>query len=98
MTRMIRRIGAIVMLGRSPLLIFVGINSNDPYLISLRGAPNVLVLLLGASVAASLALARLSTRSRVPRTLLISDMGARAAVDAVGPCDIRMAQECCVAD
>ena len=51
MARMIKRIGAISLWVVGLILVFVGINSNDPYLVPLRGMPNVVIVLMGASVA-----------------------------------------------
>jgi len=71
MTRMINWIGNVLPWFVGLMLIFVGMNSNDPYLIWLRGAPNILVLVCGVFVAALLIRRSYRRSFGIPGTLLI---------------------------
>ncbi len=70
-TQMIKRLPSIRLWFAGLVLVFVGVNSNDPYLISLRGMPNVLLLLFGASVAVLLFMRSYRRGWRLLSTLLI---------------------------
>jgi beta-N-acetylhexosaminidase len=49
--KMVRRIGAALLWPLALAFLFIGLNKNDPYLISLRGAGNIAVAAVGVAVA-----------------------------------------------
>src|SRR5689334_22277573 len=67
---MIKRLGIVSLWIVGLGLIFVGINNNDPYLISLRGTPNAVLFLLGSGVATFLVVSRFRRGFAIGGTLL----------------------------
>src|SRR6185369_250247 len=71
MARIIKRIGAISLWVVGLILVLVGVNSNDPYLVPLRGMPNVVIVLMGASVALFLLTRSYRRGWRIAEALLV---------------------------